>query len=304
MQNAIKIVGVDFSGAASDDKTWLSQGELTQGQSGDLELVPELVLEECRRVSRVECADIFEAAPAGTVASLDFPFSVPRRFAAYWIPEARSMPDLWSAAAGMGYPDFLALRDAYVAIHGETKRACDLRFPECYSCLHKANPNMVPMTFRGMQMLDRLWAAGCQVPPLASQNPGGPVLPVLPVLLEAMPGAALKALGLPHKGYKNGVKALDLRRQILNELPVRSGVAIPNLPDYHERCMASHDCLDAVVAAVTAVLWARQPELFWRPEDPGSSRSGLEMGGEEDHLESASLEGWLYAPVHLSPVAG
>ena len=95
------------------------------------------------------------------------------------------MPQLWEAAAVMDLPEFLALRDNFVAEHGEPLRRGDLYFPECYSCLHKANPNMVPMTFRGMQMLDGLWRAGCRVPPLPDQGRSGPVL------LECMPGAAL-----------------------------------------------------------------------------------------------------------------
>ena len=283
MEDSIKILGVDFSGAAPDNNTWMAQGWLS---SAGLELV------DCRRVSREEVANTLEGSPGGSVAALDFPFAVPKDFAGYWMPQARSMPELWKAASGMDFPSFMALRDSFVAVHGESKRLCDERFPECYSCLHKANPNMVPMTFRGMQMLDRLWAWGCQVPPLTPEDPDKPVL------LEAMPGAALKAMGLPHKGYKNGVRALDLRHQILEGLPQRSGLAMPNLDGFKEQCLFSHDCLDAVVAAVIAALWVRQPELFWRPEDSSPEDPSRHEG--EDSLELASLEGWLYAPVNIN----
>ena len=121
-----------------------------------------------------------------------------------------------------------------------------------------------------------------------------------------MPGATLRALGLPFKGYKNGVRALELRRRILAELSWRSGLPMPNLDDFEEQCLFSHDCLDAVVATVTAALWVRQPDLFWRPQDPGSSPSGstppesIPKKGESD-LDLAVQEGWLYAPVFIPP---
>ena len=298
MENSASILGVDFSGAAPDNNTWMAQGRLS---GAGLELV------DCRRMARGEVADILEGSPVGSVAALDFPFSVPQQFARFWMPQAKSMPELWAGAAQMEFKSFMALRDSYVAAHGESKRRCDLAFPECYSCLHKANPNMVPMTFRGMQMLDRLWAWGCDVPPLDRQGAGKPVL------LEAMPGAALRAMGLPYKGYKKGVRALELRRQILDGLPQRSGLAIPNLAEFKEQCLFSDDCLDAVVAAVVAALWARRPELFWRPEDVASSlpkmfqNKGRRQSKPVDlptydggsHLDMAVQEGWLYAPVYL-----
>ncbi len=179
----------------------------------------------------------------------------------------------------------MSLRDAYVARRGETKRLCDSYHSECYSCLHKVNPNMVPMTFYGMKMLAGLWPKGCEVPPLTLQNMGRGVL------LEAMPGAALRALGLPFKGYKNGARASVLRRQILRELPQRSSISMPNLGEFHHLCLGSHDCLDAVVAAVIAALWCTNLDLFRHPEPAGP--------GVPD--PTAAIEGWLYAPVYFPP---
>ena len=185
----------------------------------------------------------------------------------------------------------MALRDDFVSRCDEPKRLCDLRFPESYSCLHKANPNMVPMTFHGMRLLWPLWQAGCVIPPLESpeKSPEKSENQSKMLLLEAMPGAALKAMHLPYKGYKKGANAQALRLRILDGLAERSGVELNNLAEFRERCAASDDCLDAVVAAVVASLWARDPSLFWRPSlDP------------PDGPESVSLlEGWLYAPVFL-----
>jgi predicted nuclease with RNAse H fold len=194
------------------------------------------------------------------------------------------MPDLWAAASMLELAGFMALRDDFADRFGEPKRRCDTFFPEAYSCLHKFNPNMVPMTFRGMQMLARLGPAGCDVPPLAPQGRGKALL------LEAMPGAALRAFKLPYKGYKNGANASELRQRILDGLAGRSGLLLPNLAEFSEGCLESHDCLDAVVAAVTATLWARDPGLFLCP--------ALEDGEGPDNV--SLLEGWLYAPVFVA----
>ena len=278
LEACLEIVGVDFSGAKSDDRTWMARSTLNQRG---------LALHECRPIRRTELAEILAALPGGSVAALDFPFSVPQAFAHFWQPEATTMPHLWAAAAKMELARFLALRDEFVSRCGELKRRCDNRFPESYSCLHKANPNLVPMTFYGMQMLDPLWRVGCNVPPLPSRETGRAVL------LEAMPGAALKALNLPYKGYKRGSSAQLLRQRILGGLEERSGVTIRNLSQFRDWCLLSDDCLDAIVAAVVACLWATAPSVFWRPSLEGS---WVESGGSD---AVAVQEGWMYAPVFL-----
>ena len=136
MADRTNILGVDFSGAKADKNTWVTQGTLHDGV---------LEIESCRPTPRAELAALLGSAPKNTIAALDFPFSVPRQFANHWLPEAESMPQLWQAAAGMEFQDFMALRDEFVADHGEPYRRGDLYFPECYSCLHKTNPNMVPI---------------------------------------------------------------------------------------------------------------------------------------------------------------
>jgi hypothetical protein len=286
MTEDLKILGVDFSGANADKNTWVTQGVLNGGV---------LTIDSCKSVRRADLAILLASLPPGSVAALDFPFSVPAVFAARWLPEARTMPQLWEAAAAMDLPEFMALRDDFVAEHGEPLRRGDLYFPECYSCLHKANPNMVPMTFRGMQMLAGLWKTGCRVPPLPDEGRAGPVL------LESMPGAALRAFGLPFKGYKKGRNAVELRRQILNGLDSGSGIALPNLARLRDDCIGNDDCLDSVVAAVAACIWSRDQALFRRPQDgPGdATKRGGTPGPDENELATARLEGWLYAPIFI-----
>ena len=283
-----KIIGVDFSGAVADASTWVTQARL---ESDSLRLL------SCQAMSRAELTGLLTSLEGGAVAALDFPFSVPQGFAEFWQPAAGAMPVLWQAAANMDYGRFLELRDRFVSGCGEPLRRGDLYFRECYSCLHKFNPNMVPMTFRGMQMLHHLWNAGCRVPPLADAGRNGPLL------LESMPGAALRAYGLPYKGYKNGAHAGRLRNQVLDGLAERSGVRVANLDRYRDICLNSHDGLDSVVAAVTAALWEQRPGYFRCPDanagpPAATGRRQASPGAMTmNELQAARLEGWIYAPV-------
>ena len=281
------ILGVDFSGAKADNATWVTQALLEQDG---------LRLLSSQPMRRAELADLLCSLTSDTVAALDFPYSVPQQFAEYWVPGSGQMPELWAEASGVDFTDFLRLRDEFCSEHGEPMRRGDLYFPECYSCLHKFNPNMVPMTFRGMQMLHRLWDAGCRVPPLEDRGRSGPLL------LESMPGAVINALGLPHKGYKNGRKANALRLGILEDLEDRSGIKISNLSEFRDRYLDSHDCLDSLVAAVAAGMWARDPASFRRPgdEDGETVQTGRRVASPEimamSELDAARLEGWIYVP--------
>ncbi|MDA1128895.1 MAG: DUF429 domain-containing protein [Chloroflexi bacterium] len=286
MSSSILVLGVDFSGAKADKDTWVTQGFLDDGV---------LTIESCQSMPRAQLTELLGSLPGTAVAALDFPFSVPTVFARRWRPEAKTMPELWESAAAMESEGFLSLRDEFVAEHGEPFRRGDLYFPECYSCLHKANPNMVPMTFRGMQMLDRLWRAGCRVPPLLDQGHTGPVL------LESMPGAALRAFGLPFKGYKKGQLAAELRSRILDGLEIHSRVPISNLAQFRDACLAVHDCLDSVAAAVAACLWVKDQNLFRLPQNgPGDdTRRASAPSPDDNELITARLEGWLYAPVFI-----
>lgn len=286
------IMGVDFSGGAGDTHTWAAGGRLDTA-------APALTLLSCQPVARNELAARLRDLDGAAVAALDFPFSVPAAFAEYAFAEYRgdAMPGLWRAAAAMELAEFAARRDAFVAEHGELLRAGDLYVPGCYSCLHRANPNMLPMTLRGMQLLDGLGAAGCRVPPLDGPAAGGAAL------LEVMPGAVLRSFGLPHKGYKGGRNAFQHRRKILRELPQVSGVKLVNLGDFRDECMFSDDALDAIVAAVAAGLWALDdgPGRFRHPGGrpvaaPGGKRKVSPQIIGLTELEAAKREGWIYVP--------
>ena len=71
----MKIFGVDFSGARSDQNTWLAQGVLDEAG---------LTLTFCRPVPRAELTQMLAETSGPAVAALDFPFGVPESFANFW----------------------------------------------------------------------------------------------------------------------------------------------------------------------------------------------------------------------------
>ena len=278
----ITIIGVDFSGHRDDRNTWMAWGHLTQEGA--------LVLDSVQPVRRDDLYHTLANVPTSAVAALDFPFGVPRAFAQFLGVErpAGDMADVWPTVASLTPAKFVNMRGEFInqrpelpRSEREPKRAGDLaHHRESYSPLHTVNPNMLPMTYEGICMLQR-WREGrpdrWHVPPM---EPAGSATERV-TLLELMPGALLKSIGLPYKGYKKGRVALEKRDAILGGLAEASGVDVPNLDRLRTACRANDDCLDAVVAAVGAAAWARDSSRFHHPS--------------ADELPDAKLEGWIYA---------
>lgn len=278
------ILGVDFSGHRDDRNTWVAVGKL----AGDW----RLVLDSVQPVRRDDLRDLLATVATPAVVALDFPFGVPREFAEFMLPERcpQNMTDVWNAVAHLTAGDFITLRDEFVGARAglpmhqrEPRRSGDQTYHrESYSPLHTVNPNMLPMTYEGIRLLHQWHAqqpARWYVPPLM---PTGAAMERV-TLLELMPGAFLKSVGLPFKGYKKGRSALEKRDEILGNLAEASGVLLPNLDRVRMACRANDDCLDAVVAAVGAAAWAQAPSRFHHP-NPGE-------------LADAELEGWIYVPM-------
>ena len=273
------IIGIDFSGAKRDRNTWVAQGNLVSDRT--------LVLESAQMMRRKDVCELLTAVDTPTVAAIDFPFGVPRAFAQFVSDAANieSMPDVWRILAGLSLEEFTGTRDGFVERFGELKRAGDeSHFPESFSPLHKVNPNMLPMTYYGTKMLYELhenqgvrWI----VPPLHSADEEDKVV----TLLESMPGAFLKAIGFEYavyKRYKKARNALQNRGFILDSLSCKSCIDLPNIAELRDDCLANDDCLDSVIAAVTAACWARDATRFRHPNS--------------DELAAAKLEGWIYVP--------
>ena len=285
----MKIIGVDFSGAGADTdvgKTWIARGEL----AGNV-----LTIESCLPISRAALTATLSNLDEPAVAAMDFPFSVPVEFANCWqgrdvLAGGWEMPNLWAAVSDerMGRRVFDNLADTFVARHGTIKRLGDP--PESFSPLNKAYINMVPMTFQGMKMLHRLWGARTvMVPPLPQPSRPGKKNAI--TLLEVMPGAVLRSLGLPFRRYKGTTAAaIEMRRYILNELPRRTNPLTVDLPvEVCGNCLNNDDAPDSVVAAIAAALWYRVPDRF--PQPPANCTRVL-------------LEGWLYTPRGHCPQCG
>ena len=277
------IIGVDFSGHRDDRNTWLASGSLADDGT--------LLLDSVQPVRRGDLYHTLVHVPTPAVAALDFPFGVPRAFAEFLSRQQspRDMADVWQVVSGLTATEFVHGRDEFVnqqpglpLSEREPKRAGDLtHHRESYSPLHTVNPNMLPMTYEGIKMLQQ-WhderPDRWHVPPL--EPTGAPSDRV--TLLELMPGALLKSIGLPYKGYKKGRSALERRDQILGALAEASQVDLPNLDRVRMACRANDDCLDAVVASVGAAAWARDTSRFHHPNS--------------DELPDAALEGWIYVP--------
>ena len=274
------IIGIDYSGAKSDHNTWVAQGRLTSDGA--------LVFDSAQMRRRNDVTELLANTSTPAVAGIDFPFGVPLEFADFLNTSGgvRSMPEAWRIVSDLRLGDFNAARDAFVDRFGEPKRAGDAtHFSESFSPLHKVNPNMIPMTYYGMQMMHELSRSQAErwfVPPLQASSDASATGVTL---LETMPGAFLKAIGTIYKGYKKpkSLQHRDERRnRILDDLSSKSGIALPNLSELRDDCLANDDCLDAVVAAVAAACWARNPERFRHPNT--------------DELSAARLEGWIYVP--------
>ena len=268
------IMGVDFSGAKVEGKTWVAKGCLSSDG--------QMAINHVQPVLREDLIDILTNVPVATVVALDFPFGLPRVFLESLNYESlnfdfKTMKSVWPRISEMGLADY---RQRCKAFGWHPKRAGDSHYPVSMSAL---NTRLVPMTYHGIRMLhgldqespDRWW-----IPPLdCCGSPDDKV-----TLLEVMPGAFLRAIGFDHatvKGYKDAKAALETRDHIIGNLAACANVKLPNLADYRWGFRANEDCLDAVIAAIAAASWALGTP-FLHPT--------------EAELMDARLEGWIYAP--------
>ena len=303
------IVGVDFSGAKADKATWITESKLTVEDR-------RLAILSCDPIKRKDLTNKL-ASENFTVAGIDFPFSVPFGFAKEFASDSFQMPEMWKLVDRMTYKDFKNKRNIYVAGRANGKlhlRASDVYWPRALSCLQTGGPNMLPMTFRGMQMLCALRESGCLVPPIDDEKQSERVL------LETMPGTALGSFRLRNTLYKNGTGAEDRRNRRNNRIEILNGLKNHKIVGLNldisqcleEKCVnnTGGDALDSLVAAIVAARWHINPADCRRPGDgsrgEGNSfsdrlyRLSLPMDDLDElqtrELELAKIEGWIYAP--------
>ena len=273
------IIGVDYSGDQGDHKTWVTCGRLDD--SG-------FTLDRSYPILRTDLCELLAAIEPPAVAALDFPFSLPKVFLKALGINANTMKGVWPHIANMPLGSFknpnagtYRARCSNFGTH--PKRIGDNHYPVSMSAL---NTRLVPMTYHGIKMLrklDREHQHHWWVPPIdQGQSPTDRI-----TLLEVMPGALLSSLGLDFttvKGYKNAANALATRDMVINRLArhAKETLGMANLLDYRLAFRASDDCLDSVIAAVGAAMWAQNRDRFHHPSDV--------------ELLAAQLEGWIYAP--------
>ena len=273
------IVGVDFSGAEVEGKTWVAEAHLT--------LDGHLVIDRVQPFLRSDLFDYLQNAPLSTVVALDFPFSVPRELIPTIAPSAVTMKHVWAGVSRMSL-------DEFERICRQLGRHPKRKFDEMHyrsESLSPLNLRMVPMTYNGIRMLLKLYCQNPRrwhIPPI---DPGRMRIDRV-TLLEVMPGALLSVIGFNrnvYKGYKNAKKpteSLAFRDEILGNLIELGHLAIPNLRDFLPSCRANDDCLDAVIAAVGAASWVLEYPF-------------LEPLGNQ--LPTSQLEGCIFAPLRQIP---
>ena len=273
------IIGVDFSGHRTDHNTWVAQGKLTDDGALLLDGAPH-------PIRRVDLYDLLAGVKPPAVVAMDFPFGVPAAFAAHLCPNTPHIArrDVWRAIYGMSLAQYSGECKSFGK---HIKRICDSWYPESMSVL---NSRLVPMTYHGITMLHKLdnnHPNRCWIPPLDSDQ--APVDRI--TLLEVMPGSLLRAIRLPHTGYKDSERMDDAKRAacverrkgIIDKIANKPGVpSLPNLESARLACYADHDCLDAVVAAIGGAMWMKNSASFRHPTD--------------EEKPGAQLEGCIYTP--------
>ena len=158
------IIGVDFSGAKKDHKTWFVQGRLDDGI---------LLLESVQPIRREDLYSLMLGLSPPAVAAMDFPFGLPEGF----LPhigvgdDYRTMDEIWPVLAYTDWQDLKEIAAAFVKEHGEPRRVVDCHYQEAKSVLHRVNPDMLPMTYQGAHLLSR-WSEREQSPPMACAAAG------------------------------------------------------------------------------------------------------------------------------------
>ena len=264
------IVGVDFSGAQAEGKTWVAKGHMPSTE--------HLIIDSVQPILRNDLLELLPNLPPTTVVALDFPFGLPRVFLESLCVHENTMKDVWQHITSMSFDKY---KKKCKNFGTHPKRTGDKLHSVSMSAL---NIRLVPMTYHGIKMLHKLDEAHTNrwwIPPLDSgEMPADRI-----ALLEVMPGAFLRSIGFDYKtvkSYKNAEGALDTRDYVINHLSAYSGMKMPNLLDFRWGFRANDDPLDSVIAALAAASWTRNRDDFLHPK--------------HCELADARLEGWIYAP--------
>ena len=144
------IVGVDFSGAATDLNTWFAQGRLDDGN---------LVLDRVQPIRREDLYNLMLGLTAPAVAAMDFPFGLPEEFLPHIgvTDDYQTIDEIWTILADIDRQYLEDVAAEFVRDYAEPHRVVERHYPESSSTLHRVNPDMLPMTYLGCRLLSRWW---------------------------------------------------------------------------------------------------------------------------------------------------
>ena len=257
---------------------------------------------------------IHTPTPYPTIIGLDFPFAYPLPFTNFFTSQfanaKRSDFSNWLTATRLiASTPFSQIENARTAFNAEPRTLCgNLTDPKAQSPLHRINPGMLKMTWRGLQILTELKdSLGFSIAPFelnlgitpkpTKENPSDPAPSApapsapTPIALEIYPAAALKAFNLSHQKYKGRTpEARALRSQLLDALQKLHTVKptptrLPMLqmgPEATKAALLDDNAFDALVAAYATATVILNLDTVRHPT-------------AADH-DIVSREGWIYVP--------
>lgn len=254
-----------------------------------------------------------------TIIGFDFPFAYPLSFTNFFTSQfdnaKKSHFSNWLTASRLiASTPFSQIEKARAAFNAEPRTLSgNLTDPKAQSPLHRINPGMLKMTWRGLQILTELKdslgfsiapfdfdlgfspkTTDAPTPSAPNPNPNPNTTPNTtpnPIALEIYPAAALKALGLSHQKYKGrSPEARAVRDQNLQGLQklhtVKSTtINLPRLkisPEHANSALLDDNAFDALVAAYATAAVILNLDAVRHPTAAD--------------LEIVSREGWIYVP--------
>ena len=196
------------------------------------------------------------------MASVDFPFSVPQRFANVLAGSPKDMADVWAGVADMSMEEFIALRDTFVA---ETRRDAARVRPQPRRGLFGAaqgqpkhashdtagHANAAPVASSGM------CASSAKTRPAQPNSP----------CWSACPAPPSRASASPTRPTRTAASATSYADASLDGLASAVPVPLANVEEVGEQCLAVHDALDAVVAALNSAVYMTCAEAVSTPPE-------------------------------------
>ena len=116
------IVGVDFSGAATDLNTWFAQGRLDDGN---------LVLDRVQPIRREDLYNLMLGLTAPAVAAMDFPFGLPEEFLPHIgvTDDYQTIDEIWTILAGIDRQYLEDVAAEFVRDYAEPHRVVERHYP-------------------------------------------------------------------------------------------------------------------------------------------------------------------------------